>query len=469
MTQRDLRLIGGVYRTGQVITSSDVLTHYTAYDRNTNDVVGLFLVELPPTVEAQSAQRLLQPLERRWLVESPHVIQVHNWGVDGKRVYIATDPPRGITLRHALDNENIDLQRTLDFAQQMTQGLIALHAQGIVGIDMRPQLITVDIVVVTDRVQLDDVGLRALLYELGYVNSQRPDDTGYLDPRYVSPEYIQGDPIGPLSDIYQVGLLIFELVTGRLPFVGRNLAETGVLQSTAPAPRMMQFKHDTPSVLQDIVDQALAKNPAERFASAAVLLSALETVQVAPRSPMKGAVLTGSQDGPRQATNVIFAPDGDATMLATRLEELSASTPETSTIMQVTVVEEETYATDVYARLCYEEDGVEKQQFAITRPDAIVGRTDPKRGLKADIDLTALDPKMTVSRQHARIRYAETFFYIEDLKSRNKTRLGELTLAPLKPELLQHGDVVQFGAIRLVFKVPGMKDGPALKAEKQGL
>jgi len=459
MAQRDPRLIGGVYRTGQVITSSGVLTHYTAYDRNTNDVVGLFLLELPPTVEAQSAQQLLQPLERRWLVESPHVIQVHNWGVDGKRIYIATDPPRGITLRHVLDNENIDLQRTLDFAQQMTQGLIALHAQGIVGIDMRPQLITVDTVVVTDRVQLDDVGLRTLLYELGYINSQRPDDIGSLDPRYMSPEYIQGDPIGPWSDIYQVGLLIFELVTGRLPFVGRNLAETGVLQSTAPTPRMRQFKHDTPPVLQDIVDRALAKNPAERFASAAALLRALETVQIAPRPPIKGDVLTVSQDGPRQATTEIFAHDGDDTMLATRLEKLSTSTPDTSTTMQVTVIEEGTYSTqaDVYARLCYEEEGLETQQFAITRPDVIVGRTDPKRGLTADIDLTVLDPKMTVSRQHARIRYAETFFYIEDLKSRNKTRLGELTLAPLKPELLQHGDVVQFGAIRLVFKMPNTK------------
>ena len=338
MTQRDLRLIGGVYRTGQVITSSGALTHHTAYDRNTNDVVGLFLVELPPTIEAQTAQRLLQPLERRWLVESPHVIQVHNWGVDGKRIYIATDPPRGITLRHVLDNENIDLQRTLDFAQQMTRGLIALHAQAIVGIDMRPQLITVDSVVVTDRVQLDDVGLRSLLYELGYLNSQHPDDIGYLDPRYVSPEYIQGDPIGPWSDIYQVGLLIFELVTGRLPFVGRNTAETGVLQSTAPAPRMTQFKHDTPSILQDIVDQALAKNPSERFASAAALLSALETVQIAPGPSFKAGVLTGSQDESRQATREIFAPGGDATALATPMKELSTSTPDTNVSMQANVM-----------------------------------------------------------------------------------------------------------------------------------
>jgi len=106
---------------------------------------------------------------------------------------------------------------------------------------------------------------------------------------------------------------------------------------------------------------------------------------------------------------------------------------------------------------------VETQHFAIAKKNVIVGRADPKRGFSPDIDLTAIDQKMTVSRQHVRIRYEETFFYIEDLKSRNKTRLGELTLVPLKPELLQHGDVVHCGSVRLVFRVPGMRDSPAYK------
>jgi len=121
---------------------------------------------------------------------------------------------------------------------------------------------------------------------------------------------------------------------------------------------------------------------------------------------------------------------------------------------------------NAYAFLCYEKDGVEIQRFAITKKDVIVGRLDPKRGVSPDIDLTMLDPRMTISRQHARIRYEETFFYIEDLKSRNKTRLGELTLVPLKPELLQHGDIVHFGSVRLVFRVPGKRDTPKYKMEK---
>ena len=462
MPQRDPRLIGGVYRVGQAITSSDVLTHYTAYNRNTNDVVGLFVLELPPAIEPQAVQPLLQPLEQRRLVESPYVLRVYDWGIDGKRIYIATDPPRGVTLRHVLDNENIDLRRTLDFARQMARGLVALHAQGIAGMDIRPQLITVDSVAITDRVQLDDVGLRFLLNGLGYTSSQHPADIGYLDPRYAPPEYIQGSLVGPWSDIYQLGVLVFELVTGRLPFVGRNPAETGVLQSTASAPRMAQFKHDTPALLQGIVDQALAKNPAERFASASALLDALEKVPLATRSFARGDAPTAPQGAPRGSTDEMLAIERAATILTTPTKESSAQAPGAAG-------EGTTYSTEesVYARLYYEENGAETQQFAIIEPEVIVGRMDPKRHIRPDIDLTALDPKMTVSRQHARIRYAETFFYIEDLKSRNKTRLGELTLVPLKPEMLQHGDVVQFGSVRLVFKVPGMKDIPPLKADKR--
>jgi len=163
MSQRDTRLIGGIYRVGQVLSSKGMLTTCTDYNRNTNDVVGPFMIEVPPVFHQQAVLQLLQPLERHRALQSPHIIRIYDWGVDGNRAYIATAPPRGITLRHVLDNEDIDSQRTVDLAYQITQGLKTLHSQGIAGLDIRPQLITVDVLDVTDRVQLDDIGLRLLL------------------------------------------------------------------------------------------------------------------------------------------------------------------------------------------------------------------------------------------------------------------------------------------------------------------
>jgi serine/threonine protein kinase len=468
--RRNPRLIGGIYQVGQLITTGPLLTVYTAYNRNTSNVVGLLVLDLPPMFEAETALRLLEPLERQRMIQSPHVIHVFDWGIDGSRAYIATDPPRGVTLRHLLDIENVDLKRAIDLAQQMARGLEALHARGVVDIDMRPQLVTVDMVGVTDRVQLDDVGLRPLLKQLGYVGSQQADDIGYFDPRYVSPEYIQGGQIGPWSDVYQVGLLLYELITGRLPFVGRNPAETRVLQSTSPVPRMAQFKRDTPQVLQDLVDRALAKDPAQRFQSARLLLKALETVPIGSRSSSGEWHAVGS-------ASPTPPPDGLADVKSAGLtDEISSVAAEADSASEDTLIEggvpvkrtsiipEEE---GVYAYLYFEKEGEEARRFAIKERYVVVGRVDPKRGLRPEIDLTDIDPGMTISRQHARIRFEKTFFYIEDLKSRNKTRLGELTLTPLKAELLQHGDVLRFGSIRMVFKVPGMKDVPVL-GDKQG-
>jgi serine/threonine protein kinase len=451
------RVIGGIYRLGQVIKQSPVLTTYTAYNRNTANVVGLQVIELPQSFDVQAMEQLLQPLERRRAVQSTHVLRVYDWGIDRTRAYIATDPPRGVTLRHILDNENVDVQRALDFAQQIAHGLSELHKQGIVDIDLRPELITVDTVGVTDRVQLDDIGLRPLLRELGYLPDPSLDDIGYRDPRYASPESITAGVIGPHSDVYQLGLLLFELVTGRLPFVGRNAAETAVLQSTSSVPRMLQFKQDTAAELQDIVDRALAKNPSSRFPSVEALLAALQTVQLPQHSmsdrgqagerPTSPHHVLGAEQGKGMAKEMRSVEE-DMSLLDTLIEGRSPDSH-----MPAIPTREGTYA-----YLCYEQAGAETQRFAITRKDVVVGRADPKRSYTPDIDLTKLDPKMTLSRRHARIRYEETFFSVEDLESHNRTRLGSQILTPKKPEVVQHGDILQFGAVRLEFKVPGMPD-----------
>lgn len=205
MQQQNPRMFGGYYQVGQVISTGPLLMICTAYNRYSTDMVGLYVLELPPTVDVESAERLLQVFEQRRQVNSPHVIHVYDWGVDSASVFIATDLPRGVTLRHVLDMENLEIERALDLACQMARGLVALQTQGIVGIDMRPQLITVDMVGEIYRAQLDDMGMRLLLKQLGYTNSQRAGDIGYLDPRYAAPESLQNEPIGAWTDVYQLG------------------------------------------------------------------------------------------------------------------------------------------------------------------------------------------------------------------------------------------------------------------------
>jgi serine/threonine protein kinase len=466
MIQRNARLIAGVYQVGQIITSGPLLTTCSAYNRNTSDVVGLLVIELPPTSDSTAAQRLLAPLATRRLVNSPHVIRVYDWGIFEQKAYIATDPPRGITLRQLMDTENIDLARALDLARQLTRGVAVLQGQGIVDTDLRPQLITVDTIGLDDRVQLDDVGLRLIFRQLGHVLGHSTHDIGYFDPRYLAPEHMHQGVISASSDVYQLGILLFELVTGRPPFVGQTPAETGILQARSPVPNMAQFKHSTPPDLQHIVERALAKHPQQRYPHAAAMLAELEALQIAHPLTTSGEWQTMMPPGPTTGQQGVVKSAGLTTEMGpaegsllseasnTLIEGLPtphARTPDGSLPVQDAAI---------YAYLDYEKDGEMARRLPITEKYVIVGRLDPKRGITPEIDLTTLDPQATVSRQHARIRFEKTFFYIEDLKSRNRTRLGELVLTPLKPELIQHGDIVCFGSLKMVFRVPGMHTQP---------
>jgi serine/threonine protein kinase len=455
MMQRNTRSIGGVYQVGQMITSGPFLQTYTAYNRNTNDVVGLLVIALPPAFDIHTAERLLTPLGNRRLIQSPHVIRLHDWGVSEDKIYIATDPPRGVTLRQLADTENLNLIRSLDLAKQMVNGVAALQATNIVDTDLRPQLITVDTIGQDDRVQLDDVGLRSLFRQLGYMQGQNSRDIEYLDPRYMAPESIYRGVIGSTSDVYQLGILLFELVAGRPPFVGRTPAETGIMQSNSPVPPMNQFQHDTPPALQAIIERALSKNPEYRYPHATALLAALESVTL-PKYALAGeGVIT--QPPPARAsglTNEMVLPTTNTSIdkLDTVIEGgKTERRPRENVALPAT-------EDQIYAYLDFTGDDGVTQRLPMKEKYVIVGRLDPKRGIRPEIDLTAFDAQATVSRQHARIRFEKTFFYIEDLKSRNKTRLGELMLTALKAELLQPGDILHFGSVRLVFRVPGLQD-----------
>lgn len=109
----------------------------------------------------------------------------------------------------------------------------------------------------------------------------------------------------------------------------------------------------------------------------------------------------------------------------------------------------------VYAFLDIRQDEQVVQRIAIKENYVIVGRLDPNRGITPEIDLTPFDARGTVSRQHARIRFEQSMCSIEDLKSRNLTRLSGQTLTPLKQEELHDGDEISFGSVKATFRLLG--------------
>lgn len=114
----------------------------------------------------------------------------------------------------------------------------------------------------------------------------------------------------------------------------------------------------------------------------------------------------------------------------------------------------------IYAFLDIQQNEQVTQRIEIKEHMVVVGRTDPKQKITPEIDLTPFDTASTVSRQHARLHFEKNGCFLEDLASRNKTRLGELTLPPHTLEALHNGDVVSFGSVKATFRLLGTSTLP---------
>ena len=173
-------------------------------------------------------------------------------------------------------------------------------------------------------------------------------------------------------------------------------------------------------------------HPLQRPEHAASLLAVMKFLPV-----MSSQVI--SEPGPDQEL-----AEGEQTIIRSKIS-IGAVAPESAKI---------------YAFLDIQQNEQVVQRITIKENSVIVGRVDPRHGITPEIDLTQFEASGTVSRRHARIRLEKTLFYIEDLNSRNKTRLGELVLTPLNPELLQNGDVVSFGSVKATFRLLGTSELP---------
>jgi hypothetical protein len=155
-------------------------------------------------------------------------------------------------------------------------------------------------------------------------------------------------------------------------------------------------------------------------------------------------------------------PEGDKTIIRTFFKPDQAQPAGEQSMLnaKISIGQVTNENATVYAFLDIQLDNQEVKRIAIRDNQIVVGRVDPKRGIIPDIDLTPFDTSTTVSRQHARIRLDDHIYCIEDLESRNKTRLGELTLSPHKPEALHDGDVVSFGSVKATFHLLGTSSLP---------
>ncbi|WP_284783559.1 serine/threonine-protein kinase [Corynebacterium rhinophilum] len=203
-------------------------------------------------------------------LQHPNLVAIHDFSADGEPIYLIMELIDGGTLRELLaEGGPLTVPAALSTLRSVLQGLTEVHSTGLIHRDIKP-----DNVLITShhRVKLGDFGLvRAR-------NAQATSNMIVGTVSYLAPEQVTGEDITPATDVYSAGIVLFELLTGTVPFSGDTPIAHATARLYADVPAPSTRGEDVPKLVDALVATATARDPRERFADAEEFLDALEDI-----------------------------------------------------------------------------------------------------------------------------------------------------------------------------------------------
>ncbi len=273
---------------------------YKAYDKELGRVIALKVLRPELTSDPAATQRFKQELLLASKISHKNILRIHDLGeADGVK-FISMAYVEGEDLHHLLATQHpLPVDRAARVARQLCEALEAAHSEGVVHRDLKPQNILLG---KDDHVYVSDFGLAKSL-EASLAGMTR---TGAFlgTPRYMSPEQVEGQPVDHRTDLYALGLICYEMVTGEPPFSGDSTIQV-MYQRVKQKPKNPKLVNpDLPDYFARIILRCLEKDPAQRYQSAREILTDLEagraptrahTVQIVlPDMGRRGWLVTGA-------------------------------------------------------------------------------------------------------------------------------------------------------------------------------
>ncbi len=372
----------GRYRLTKLIGQGGMGSVYEAHDRQMADrQVAVKVLAAHLTTDETQVTRFEQEARAANQLRHPNTISVLDFGhTEDGLLFMALEYLHGETLTQVMRHGPLDPARGLYMLRQVCKSLAEAHAKGIIHRDLKPDNIFVcEIYGESDFIKVIDFGIAKLA-----VGGAELTQAGKMfgTPRYLSPEQAQGLPLTATSDLYSLGVILFEMLTGQVPFHADDSLSIAIkhVQEPAPALRDVAPELRVPPELEQMVARMLAKRPASRFQSAEQVLAALDASLDALGAGVR-ATSPLPLTGPRTPTKPKTIPPIPAPRTVPKLAEHEAT-------HTVTVAEE---ATQLVAPLPDDPDEATRAVAAMDAPapaDALSARTPstPKAAVPTPAD-----------------------------------------------------------------------------------
>jgi len=274
-------VLNGRYRLVAQQGSGGMAVIYKAIDQALGRTVAVKILRPSLTNDPAFLARFRNEARSVANLAHPNIVTVHDVGSDGPTHYIVMEFVEGTDLKKIIKTDGaLPIDRALNLGIQICNGIGFAHRAGLVHADVKPQnmLVTKD-----DIVKVTDFGIAQALSDTQPGEKQQ---VVWGSPHYFAPEQARGEKPTPASDVYSIGIVLFEMLTGRLPYTGANQQELALAHIRDRIPMVTEFNPNVPESLARIVYKTMSKEPASRYRMADQL----------------GHILTGYRDHGRDET-----------------------------------------------------------------------------------------------------------------------------------------------------------------------
>ena len=270
--------LDGRYEIHELIGVGGMAYVYKAYDRVEDRWVAIKILKEEFSNNSDFLRRFRNESKAIAVLSHPNIVNVYDVSFGDQLQYIVMEYIDGITLKEYIEQEGaIRWNEAVHFTMQILMALECAHEKGIIHRDIKPQ----NIMLLQDgTIKVADFGIARFLQS----ETTTMTDKAIGSVHYIAPEQARGDYITDKADIYSVGVMLYEMLTGKLPFVADNAVSVALMQLQAKAVKPRELNPSIPLGLEQITMKAMEKNPADRFQSAGEMLDDLDQFRRNPNT-----------------------------------------------------------------------------------------------------------------------------------------------------------------------------------------